>query len=211
MSARLRPRTRRSLDKGRVEAFSDSIYAFAATLLVIDLAIHPPGSPLDQVLNAWPSFVAYLISFLTIGASWLVHTALTDRLGHADSIFQRLNLLLLLLVAFLPFPTRLVADALHDPARERVFITLYGLTLLAISLMGFALDQYADREHLYATTGDDEERRELRQLLPVVAAYAAGIGIGLAFPVSAVWVYLGIAVYLVVPFRDIRRLRHDRA
>src|SRR4249919_368279 len=100
MPARLTPRTRRSLDKGRIEAFSDSIYAFAATLLVIDLAIHPPGSPLDQLFNAWPSFVAYLISFLTIGASWLVHTALTDRLADADSIFQRLNLLLLLLVAF---------------------------------------------------------------------------------------------------------------
>ena len=52
----------------------------------------------------WPSFVAYLISLLTIGAAWLGHTALTDRLQRSDSIFLRLNPLLLLVVAFLPFP-----------------------------------------------------------------------------------------------------------
>ena len=100
------------------------------------------------MLHAWPSFVAYLISFLTITAAWLAHTAMTDRLAHTDSILLRLNLLLLLLVAFLPFPTRLVSDALHEPSNERVFVTMYGLTLLAIRLLGFALDAYADREHL---------------------------------------------------------------
>jgi TMEM175 potassium channel family protein len=71
-----------------MEAFSDGVFAFAATLLVIDLAIHPPGSPLDQVLHAWPSYVSYLISFLTIGAAWLAHTAMTDRLERTDSIFR---------------------------------------------------------------------------------------------------------------------------
>jgi TMEM175 potassium channel family protein len=120
-----------------MEAFSDGVFAFAATLLVIDLAIHPPGSPLDQVLHAWPSYVAYLISFLTIGAAWLAHTAMTDRLERTDSIFLRLNLLLLLVVTFLPFPTGLVGDALREPGSERVFVTMYGLTLLAIRLTGF--------------------------------------------------------------------------
>jgi TMEM175 potassium channel family protein len=194
-----------------MEAFSDGVFAFAATLLVIDLAIHPPGSPLDQVFHAWPSYVAYLISFLTIGAAWLAHTAMTDRLERTDSIFLRLNLLLLLVVTFLPFPTGLVGDALREPGSERVFVTMYGVTLLAIRLTGFALAEYADRERLYATAGDDEEQRERKQLWPVVAAYAAALAIGLAFPVPAVWVYLGIAVYLVVPFRDGRRLVSERA
>lgn len=193
-----------------MEAFSDGIFAFAATLLVLDLAIHPPGSPLHQVLHAWPSFVAYLISFLTIAAAWLGHTALTDRLAGTDSIFLRLNLLLLLLVAFLPFPTRLVSDALHNPSNERVFVTMYGLTLLAIRLLGFALDAYADRERLYAPQSDDEDR-DRRALLPVVAAYVIAILIGLAFPVPAVWVYLGIAVYLVVPFREVSQLLLQRS
>ena len=197
------PAAPRSFGKGRLEAFSDGVFAIAITLLVLDFAIHPPGSPLHQVLHIWPSFVAYLISFLTIGAAWLGHTALTDRLARTDSVFLRLNLLLLLAVTFLPFPTGLVGEALREPSSERVFVTIYGCTLLAIRLLGFALDAYADSERLYAAKADEEERHERRQLLPVVVAYAIAILIGIAFPVAAVWLYLGIAVYLVVPFREI--------
>jgi uncharacterized membrane protein len=135
MSSGRTARARRSLGKGRMEAFSDCVFAIAITLLVLDFAIHPPGSPLHQVLHIWPSFVAYIVSFLTIGAAWLGHTALTDRLERTDSIFLRLNLLLLLVVTFLPFPTGLVGEALREPSSERVFVTMYGLTLLTIRLM----------------------------------------------------------------------------
>ena len=58
-----------------MEAFSDGVFAIAITLLVLDLAIHPPGSPLHQVLQSGRRIVAYLVSFLTIGAAWLGHTA----------------------------------------------------------------------------------------------------------------------------------------
>lgn len=101
------PGRRRSLDKGRMEAFSDGTFGFASTLLVVDLALHPPGTALQQLLHAWPSFLAYTVSFLTISMGWLAHTGLTDRLARTDSIFLRLDLLLLLVVAFVPFPTRL--------------------------------------------------------------------------------------------------------
>ena len=138
-----------SLSKTRLEAFSDGVFSIATTLLVLDIALHPPGSPLKQVLEAWPYYLAYLVSFLTIGGAWLAHTALTDRLARADAILLRLNLLVLLGVGFLPFPTRLVAEAIHDVNGERVFVTMYGLTLLAIRIFGFALDEYARREHLY--------------------------------------------------------------
>ena len=51
-----------------MEAFSDGVFAIAITLLVLDVAVHPPGTPLEQVLHAWPAYVAYVVSFLTIGA-----------------------------------------------------------------------------------------------------------------------------------------------
>ena len=101
--------TNAALSKGRMEAFSDGVLAIAITLLVLELAVRPPGSPLEQFLRGWPSYFVYLISFLTIGAAWLAHNSLTDDLDHVDRIFLRLNLLFLLSVAFLPFPTRLVA------------------------------------------------------------------------------------------------------
>ena len=152
------PRARRSLGTSRMEAFSDGVFSIAATLLVLDIAIHPPGTALEQVLNAWPFYLAYVVSFLTIGAAWLGHTQLTDRLARTDPLLLRINLLLLLVVAFLPFPTRLVADALHHESSERVFVTLYGLTLLAIRLLGFALDAYARRERLYSPRDEGDER-----------------------------------------------------
>ncbi len=201
------PRGRRVLSKDRMEGFSDGVFAFAITVLVLDLAIHPPGTPLQQVLHAWPSYLAYIISFLTIGGAWLLHTGLTDQLARTDPLLLRLNLLVLLVVVFLPFPTRLVADALHDTSGERVYVTMYGLTLLAIRLVGFALDAYARHEHLYSPHQDDEElHRDRRKLLPVVIGYVIAILIGLALPVLAVALYFSLAVYLVVPFREAARV-----
>jgi uncharacterized membrane protein len=165
------------------------------------------------VLNAWPSYLAYLVSFLTIGVSWLLHTALTDQLTGTDQLFLRLNLLVLLVVVFLPFPTGLIADALrkHDTGGERVYVTLYGLTLLAIRLLGAALDAYARNEHLYSPKGEGEELHSTqRKLLPAVIGYVIAILIGLLLPTAAVALYFGLAVYLVVPFRETARVLRQR-
>ncbi len=203
-----------------MESFSDGVFGFAATLLVADLALGHGPSALRQVLNAWPAFVAYIISFLTIGAAWLAHTGLTNRLAQVDPVFLRLNLLLLLPVAFLPFPTRLVAEAVNNSSGEKVFVTMYGLTLLVIRVLGSALDGYARREHLYSPDEDgeyspNEDGEELhsdrRKLLPVVIGYATAILIGLPLPELAVALYFGIAVYAIVPFRQVARLLFPRS
>jgi TMEM175 potassium channel family protein len=202
-----RPPGRRVLGKDRMEGFSDGVFGFAATLLVLDIAIHPPGTPLQQVLHAWPFYLAYIISFLTIGGAWLAHTALTDQLARTDQLFLRLNLLVLLVVVFLPFPTGLIADALHNTSGERVYVTVYGLTLLAIRILGYFLDRYARHQHLYspATEGEELQSTE-RKFLPVVVGYLIAIITGLLLPDVAVALYFGITVYLVVPFREAARV-----
>ncbi len=113
-------------------------------------------------------------------------------------------------MTFLPFPTGLVGEALREPTHERVFITMYGLTLLTIRLLGYALDEYSKREGLYSPGSDEEDLGTDRQLLSVVAAYAIAILIGLAFPVPAVWLYLCIGVVLIVPFREVSQLLSQR-
>ena len=204
-------RGRRFLGTDRLAAFSDGIFSIAATLLVLDIAVHPPGTPLDQVLGAWPAYLAYVVSFETIGAAWLAHNAMTNRLARSDPIFLQINLLVLLVVAFLPFPTRLTADALHDQNAERVAVTVYGLTLLAIRLLGAALDAYARHEHLYSSQGDgDGVQGTRRKLLRVVIGYVIAIIIGLVLPGLAVALYFGIAVYLMLPFRQVVRLLFQR-
>ena len=172
---------------------------------MLDIAIHPPGTALEQVLRAWPSYLAYVISFLTIGAAWLGHTQLTDRLERADPLLLRINLLLLLVVAFLPFPTQLVAEALHSNADERVFVTMYGLALLAIRILAFALDAYARHEHLYEPPEAGEEQQdEPRELLPVLGGYVLAILVGLAVPGVAVAIYFAVALYMIL-FREFSR------
>ncbi|WP_406124712.1 TMEM175 family protein [Streptomyces canus] len=200
-------RGRRSLDTDRLAAFSDGVFSIAATLLVLELAVHPPGTPLEQVLHAWPGYLGYLVSFLTIGGAWLLHTSMTGRLARADPNFLSLNLLFLLVVAFLPFPTRLVTEALHSDEGEVVAATVYGLTLLAIRILASAVVAYARREHLYAPREDGQNAQGTpHKLLPVLIGYVIAILIGLVLPEVAVALYFGIALYLVVPFREVARL-----
>ncbi len=202
-----RPR-RRTLSTRRLEAFSDAVLAIAITLLVLDITVRPPGG-LADLLREWPALLAYVVSFLTVGAVWLAHTTLTEVLGRTNQILLRLNLLLLLAVAFLPFPTRMVADSLSLTATEpeRVAVTLYGLVLLAVRILLAALFAYASREQLLVErlAGPDSEEvaAARRKNLPAILAYAATVLVGLVLPVAAVTVYFGIAIFVVTPFRQV--------
>ena len=119
------PSRRRGFRTGRLEAFSDGVFAIAITLLVLDIADSAQAGQhlLHAITALWPSYLAYAASFSTIGAAWLGHNAVTEYLDRADAAFVRLNLLLLLMVSFLPFPTRLVADYIGEDSPERVAVT----------------------------------------------------------------------------------------
>jgi len=201
------PPSRALTDKGRMEAFSDGVMGFAITLLVIDIALRPPGSPLHQFVQAWPSYLAYLVSFFTIGTVWIAHNGLTDGLERVDPIFLRLNLLFLLTIAFLPFPTRLVVEALgRGTGWERLAAIVYGVTLLVTRLLFSAMGAYARRMGLRAAGGDDPDLQEARKKFRyVVIAYVGTILLGLALPSVAIFFYLAIAVYLFVPFGLVAR------
>jgi uncharacterized membrane protein len=128
-------------ETGRTEAFSDGVFAIAITLLVLDLSI--PASEFDHLWSAtfheWPAYLGYVTSFLTIGGIWLAHHGVFRRLSYANDRVMRVNLLLLMAVSFLPFPTRLVAEAIRDESAERAAAIFYGAALLAIALLLSAL------------------------------------------------------------------------
>jgi TMEM175 potassium channel family protein len=127
----------------RLEAFSDGVLAIAITLLVID--IRPPelgeGETLAHALWAqWPSYVAYLVSFLTIGVIWLNHHRIFDQVARVDGPLLLLNLDLLLWTALIPFPTAVVAEHLGDGGEAaRTASALYSGVLLVMSLAFGAL------------------------------------------------------------------------
>jgi uncharacterized membrane protein len=198
-----RPR-RRGFRTGRLEAFSDGVFAIAVTLLILDIGVsgtasHDLGA---AIRGLWPSYLAYIASFSTIGAAWLAHNAITEYLERADAAFVRLNLLLLLFVSFLPFPTRLVAEYIRQDQAERVAVTFYGIVLLLSSTMLLVLWRYAVRAHLVRPDTADEEIELLTQrLTPGLSAYVVLIVSGLWRPVIAVIGFLGIALYYIIPFR----------
>ena len=117
-------------DTGRTEAFSDGVMAIAITLLILDVRLgEPSGKGLGHDLaHLWPSYAAYLASFLTIGIIWLNHHAFFSRLAHIDPVLLWWNLALLLAVSFLPFPTAVVADHLRDGGADaRTAVVFYAL------------------------------------------------------------------------------------
>src|SRR3954452_2909014 len=131
---------------GRVEAFSDGVLAIAITLLVLEIHIDPSAlaEPWRAIAHEWPSYLAYVTSFLTIGGVWIAHHALFSHLAFVDSALMRLNLLILMVVSFLPFPTSLMAEALQGSERaERAAVIVYGATPAALELLAAAASRYA--------------------------------------------------------------------
>jgi uncharacterized membrane protein len=198
------PARRQGLRTGRLEAFSDGVFAIAVTLLVLDIAI-PAGAQshlLRTVAGLWPAYLAYAVSFATIGAVWLGHNAITEYLDRTDTTFVRLNLLLLLFVAFLPFPTRLFADYIGEDRPERVAATIYGIILLLTLTLLWTLWRYAVRAGLVRPDADDEEIQLLTQrLTPGLGGYLVLIVAGLFVPLIAVIGYLAIALFYILPVR----------
>lgn len=203
---------RRGLRTGRLEAFSDGVFAIAVTLLVLDIAV-PAGAGAHlarSVAGLWPSYLGYVVSFSTIGAIWLGHSAITEYLERADAVFMRLNLLLLLVVAFLPFTTRLFADFIGEDKPERVAANIYGISLLVASTLLLVLWRYAVHARLVRPDAADQEIQLLTQrLTPGLAGYLVLIIVGLFAPIAAAVGYLAIAVFFILPIRlhDIIRLR----
>jgi len=207
-------RRRFSLRTSRMEALSDGIFAFAATLLVLDLVVPAATSRHVgyQLREQWPTYLAYLVSFATIGNAWLSHSAITEYLDRADSIMFRLNLALLFFVSLLPFPTHMLAVYLSNQGAERIAVTVYGLNLLAINGFISILWHYALWQRLVRRDNSEDDVRALTSKLdPSLVSYVVVIGIGLWRPRIAVTLYLIIALFMIIPFRAVlRELRRRR-
>ena len=130
------------MDRSRLEAFSDGVFAVAITLLVLNLTVAGPGHGklAHQLGSHWPSFAAYLISFFIIGIIWVNHHVLVRTFLVVDRLLLFLNLVLLLFVVLIPFATGLVAEYMsaylaHSPGGGdvRLAMALYSAVFLGMS------------------------------------------------------------------------------
>ena len=123
------------MSTSRTEAFSDGVFAIAATLLVLELKVPEvePGGLADALLENWPSYATYVVSFLVIGIIWVNHHAVMERVRKVNRPLLFLNLVFLMAVALIPFPTALLADYLQAGHDERLAAAIYGGSM---TLMG---------------------------------------------------------------------------
>jgi uncharacterized membrane protein len=194
---------------GRMEAFSDGVFAIAITLLVLDIRV--PPSAFDDlwsgIAHEWPSYLGYATSFITIGGLWLAHHAIVRRLQFASARVMQINLLLLMAVSFLPFPTRLVSEAIRDSSAERAAVIFYGACLLVIQLLMAAMWAAIarDRSLLRPEVTDKEVDAIMRAATPSLGFYVGVIVLAVVAPTVAAFGYLVIAVSAVL------RARGDQA
>lgn len=189
-------------DTSRTEAFSDGVFAIAVTLLVLDLAV--PQQEVQKhlahgILHEWPGYLGYVTSFVVVGGLWLVHHGIFGRLSYVNSRVMKINLLLLLLVSFLPFPTRLMAQAIRNANAERTAVIFYGLTLIAVSLTITALWAAAVRDRRLLKPGLTEQEigAVTRATAPNLGLELGATAVAIPFPRVAAFMYLVIAVVVV--------------
>ena len=135
------------MTKNRAEAFSDGVFAVAATLLVFSL-VPPtvdPGHLAKGLLNEWPSYAAYAINFGTIVVIWVNHHVVFETLTQVDRPFLFINALLLMTVAAIPFPTGLLAHYLQADHDQQTAAFAYGLTMSAMAVAFSLMTLYARR------------------------------------------------------------------
>jgi len=190
------------LSSARVEAFSDGVLAIAITLLVLDLVVPSRATAAEHGLaralaEEWPSYLAYLVSFVVIGIIWVNHHTVFTKVHRVDRPVLFANLLVLLTVSLLPFPTRLLAEYLTAGDDSHVAAAVYSATMLVMGL-SFALlwwtitrDARLLHEHLDAAGN----RATLRRFAVGNVFYLITVGLSFASAIGALAVHAALAVY----------------
>jgi uncharacterized membrane protein len=197
----------------RLEAFSDAVFAIAITLIVLELGISSRDGNhlLSSILHHWSSYLAYVTSFMTIGVVWLQHSAITHTLRAADATLYRMNLLVLLLVSFLPFPTKVVVEFIAEGGPERIAAVFYGLTMLALSLALFVFGRYVAKD--WRLVKDQVEADAIESAMrhsPSFVLYGVGIAVSLVLPTAGIALYLASAITRAVSTRRVSPLHRPR-
>jgi len=191
------------VNKSRVEAFSDGVFAIAITLLVLTIA--QPANYRDlgnQLWDRWPSLAAYVVTFFVIGVMWLNHHSIFGYLERIDRPLVYLNLLLLLTVVFLPYPTGVLGEALRRGEGTKVAAVVYAVTMAVNAYCWAALWLYASSGRRLLHEGFPEAQRRSATMAftagSVVYTFSIAIALINAYALLA-FHFLAVVYYAVDP------------
>jgi uncharacterized membrane protein len=210
------PLARSVSETARVEAFSDGVFAIAITLLVLEVRVPAPehtghGSTLfPALLRLWPSYIGYLISFLTIGVMWVNHHSMFELIRRTDRYFLMLSVLFLMCIAFLPFPTAVLAEYLPEPKGRQVAVAAYSASFVLIALAYNAVWWYAVRKGRLLDPSAERVAVETISKRYLIGPIAYAGSFGLAF--VNVWASLAVHGFLMAFYiLPVKRLDERRA
>jgi uncharacterized membrane protein len=201
------------MSKGRVEAFSDGVFAVAATLLIFNVQLDKtaPGGLLAALLAAWPKYAAYVAGFLTIGVMWINHHGLFERIARLNRALLFINLLLLMAIVFIPFATAELGANILVPRDANTAASLYALNAFVIAILFGLLWTYALIHP--GLLAPDVDRQAAVRAWPRFSVgsvvYLACIPLGQFSPIAVVIVCAALAVYYV--FERLPDITHQSA
>jgi uncharacterized membrane protein len=183
----------------RLEAFSDGVFAIAITLLILEIKVpgkdelRSVGGLWSALGHRWPNYLGYLLSFLVIGVMWANHHALFEYIKRVDRPLVFTNLLLLMGVSFLPYPTAILASHLADPTTQTAATVFYGATLVFTSIAFNAIWWVAHRHGLLGTSVSQKGLRTItRRYATALICYA------MAMALAFINVWLSLAIHFVL-------------
>ena len=192
-------------ETGRIEAFSDGVFAIAITLLILDIKVpqvHEESELLSALAGQWPTYLAFLTSFSTIGIMWINHHRLFNLIGRSTHSLLILNSLLLMGVTFVPFPTSLASEYVLT-SEGRVALMVYSGTFVVIAVVFNLLWRYASSDgRLLAPDADPILVAEVtRQYAFGPLFYVAAFGLAMMSAPASMAGNLLIACYFALPRR----------
>jgi uncharacterized membrane protein len=199
-------RPRRPTESSRVEAFSDGVYSIAITLLVLELAIPAVKGEFQQELGGeWVSYVAYLAAFANIGVLWMGHHTAFSRIRAVDAGLLWRNLVLLLTVSVVPFPTAVIASAyrIGTPADQAAGVVAYAVVGIASGVAWLLVFGYLRSRPALSDAISATEFFRLSEPLVTLVGYGAAAAIGwFVSPGIALLIFLVFPVIYVIRVRS---------
>jgi uncharacterized membrane protein len=170
------------MNKERLETFSDGVFAIAITLLVLTIAQPSHYTNLArQLRHGWPALAAYVVSFIVIGIMWLNHHTIFSHLGHVDRGLFYLNLVLLMTIVFLPYPTGVFGEALRRGIGATTAAVFYTAVMAVNACVWAALWLYASVGRRLLRPEFPESQRTMATILFIAGAFVYSASIGVAF------------------------------
>jgi TMEM175 potassium channel family protein len=190
-------------DAKRVVGFSDAVFAITITVLVLEIR-RPAGDRdlLHRLVALWPSYLGYAVTFLFIGQVWANHHVMFDHIRAADRVVLLLNTLLLMVVAFLPFATSVLAGALRSGDGQRTAVVFYCIAFAVTALTFNAVWQYARRHRLISDALDSVGATAIsRRFQLALACLATGAVLGAVLPVLGLAIIVAFNAFYWLPIR----------